>query len=216
MGQPRSTGRIPRFGLPGASICLSLLVFLFAPTVPLSAQARLRFDTVVVDAGHGGHDRGGIPGQRIPEKVVALDTAVRLAAILRQKGLKVVMTRSSDVFIPLSTRTAIANRQRNAIFVSVHYNSAKRVGAMGLETFYYTSRSRELAVHIQRQMMRRFRTENRGVKQRGFYVLRNTRIPAVLVECGFLTNPTEGKRALSPQYRQAMAEAIAAGIVATR
>ncbi|MFQ3577510.1 MAG: N-acetylmuramoyl-L-alanine amidase [Verrucomicrobiia bacterium] len=216
MAQPRSCGRTTCFSYRASPLLLGLLLVILACVTPLSAQTRLRFNTVVVDAGHGGHDRGGIPGQRVPEKVVALDTAVRLAALLRQKGLKVVMTRTSDVFVPLSTRTAIANRQRSAILVSVHYNSARRVGAMGLETFYYKNHSRALAMNIQRQMMRRFRTENRGVKQRGFYILRNTRIPAVLVECGFLTNPTEGKRAMSPQYRQIMAEAIAAGILATR
>src|SRR6266487_5632709 len=76
--------------------------------------------TVVIDAGHGGHDRGGIPGQRVAEKVVTLDVAQRLRNVLEASGYRVVMTRDSDVFVPLGTRVAIANSYRNAIFVCVH------------------------------------------------------------------------------------------------
>lgn len=169
--------------------------------------------TVVIDAGHGGHDRGGVPGQRLPEKDFTLDVAQRLEKVLRSAGYKTVMTRSRDVFVPLGTRVAIANRYRSAIFVSVHFNSAQRVGARGFETFYYGgSTSYALAAQIQRNLLRTTRTENRGVKRRGFYVLRNTRIPAVLAECGFLTNPTDGRLAQSRAYRQELAEAIASAI----
>jgi N-acetylmuramoyl-L-alanine amidase len=88
--------------------------------------------TVVIDAGHGGYDRGGIPGQRVSEKDMTLDVARRLRSVLQASGYRVVMTRDSDVFVPLGTRTAIANSQRNAIFVSVHFNSATRKGASGI------------------------------------------------------------------------------------
>jgi N-acetylmuramoyl-L-alanine amidase len=96
--------------------------------LPLSSQAA-PFSTVVVDAGHGGHDRGGIPSNLLPEKGVALDTAKRLKSYLQDAGLRVVMTRSTDDFVTLSQRVAISNAQKNAIFVSVHYNSAPRRGA---------------------------------------------------------------------------------------
>ena len=78
--------------------------------------------TVVIDAGHGGYDRGGIPGQRVSEKDMTLDVARRLKSVLAASGYRVVMTRDSDVFVPLGTRCAIANSNRNAIFVSVHFN----------------------------------------------------------------------------------------------
>ena len=94
--------------------------------------------TVVIDAGHGGFDRGGIPGQRVSEKDMTLDVARRLKSVLEASGYRVVMTRDSDVFVPLGTRTAIANSNRNAIFVSVHFNSATRSGASGIETYFYS------------------------------------------------------------------------------
>ncbi len=176
----------------------------------------MRFDTVVIDPGHGGHDRGGVPGQRISEKALTLDTSIRLARILKEAGLKIVMTRTRDVFVSLPERSRLANKFRSAIFVSVHYNSAPRVGAAGLETYYYGSSAAALAARIQYRIVRKLRSEDRGVKRRGFYVLRNTKIPAVLVECGFLTNPSEGKRALTTKYRDDIAREIATAILSMR
>ena len=145
--------------------------------------------TVVIDAGHGGFDRGGIPGQRVAEKGMTLDVAQRLATRLRSAGYKVVMTRNSDVFVTLGDRVRIANSYRDAIFVCVHFNSATRAGANGIETYYYSSQSAQLAANIHRQVVGGTTTENRGIRRRGYFVLRRTTIPAVLVECGFLTNP---------------------------
>lgn len=168
--------------------------------------------TVVIDAGHGGYDRGGVPGQRISEKDKTLDVAQRLKRILIGNGYRVIMTRDSDVFIPLGTRTSIANAYRNAIFVSIHFNCAPRSGANGIETYYYRSDSAALAASIHRNVMASAPSENRGIRRRGFFVLRRTAIPSVLVECGFLTNPTEGGLALTSDYRQRLAEQIARGI----
>jgi len=168
--------------------------------------------TIVIDAGHGGHDRGGVPGQRISEKDKTLDVALRLSSILQADGYRVIMTRDSDVFIPLGTRVAIANSYRGATFISIHFNCAPRVGANGIETYYYRSDSASLAASIHRNVVSSAPSENRGIRRRGFYVLRRTSIPSVLVECGFLTNPTEGRLALSGDYRQRLAEQIARGI----
>jgi N-acetylmuramoyl-L-alanine amidase len=168
--------------------------------------------TVVIDAGHGGHDRGGIPGQRVSEKAMTLDVAQRLGKVLEASGYRVVMTRNSDVFVPLGTRCAIANSYRNAIFVSVHFNSAKRRGASGIETYFYGRDSLALASAIHHYVSGTAPSENRGVRRRGYYVLRRTSIPAVLVECGFLTNPSEAAYAENASYRQKLAEAIAAGV----
>jgi N-acetylmuramoyl-L-alanine amidase len=167
---------------------------------------------VVIDAGHGGHDRGGIPGQRVSEKEMTLDVARRLRSVLAASGYRVVMTRDSDVFVPLGTRSAIANSYRNAIFVSVHFNSATRRGASGIETYFYGRDSLALASAIHHYVAGGAPSENRGVRRRGYYVLRRTNIPAVLVECGFLTNPTEAAYAQNASYRQKLAEAIAAGV----
>ena len=168
--------------------------------------------TVVIDAGHGGHDRGGIPGQTIAEKVMTLDVAQRLRNVLSASGYRVVMTRDSDVFVPLPTRVSIANSYRNAIFVCIHFNATQRAGAGGIETYFYSRESLPLASAIHYYVTGGAPSANRGVRRRGYYVLRRTSIPAVLVECGFLTNPTEAAYAQSVSYRQKLAEEIAAGI----
>jgi N-acetylmuramoyl-L-alanine amidase len=168
--------------------------------------------TVVIDAGHGGYDRGGIPGQRVSEKDMTLDVARRLRNVLAASGYRVVMTRDSDVFVPLGTRTAIANSNRNAIFVSVHFNSAPRSSAGGIETYFYNRDSLSLASAIHHYVAGGAPSENRGVRRRGYFVLRRTNIPAVLVECGFLTSPTEAAYVQNASYRQKLAEEIAAGV----
>jgi N-acetylmuramoyl-L-alanine amidase len=171
------------------------------------------FSTVVIDAGHGGFDRGGIPSNIIPEKGVALDVARRLRAHLANAGFRTVMTRSSDTFVTLGRRVSIANAQRRAIFVSVHFNSARRAGANGIETFYGSARSKDLARVIQRNAMKTTSGENRGVKRAKYYVLRNSRNPAVLIECGFLTNRQDARRASSSEYRDRLARQIAKAII---
>jgi len=168
--------------------------------------------TVVIDAGHGGYDRGGIPGQRVSEKDMTLDVARRLKSVLAASGYRVVMTRDSDVFVPLGTRCAIANSNRDAIFVSVHFNSATRRGASGIETYFYNRDSLSLASAIHHYVAGGAPSSNRGVRRRGYYVLRRTNMPAVLVECGFLTNPIEAGYAQNASYRQKLAEEIAAGV----
>jgi N-acetylmuramoyl-L-alanine amidase len=168
--------------------------------------------TVVIDAGHGGFDRGGVPGQRIAEKDKTLDVALRLRRILLADGYNVIMTRDRDVFVPLGTRVAIANSYRNATFISIHFNCSTRGGANGIETYYYRGDSAGLAASIHRNVVAGAPTENRGIRRRGFFVLRRTAIPSVLVECGFLTNPTEGRLAQTDSYRQQLAEQIARGI----
>jgi N-acetylmuramoyl-L-alanine amidase len=176
--------------------------------VPASAVG-----TVVIDAGHGGHDRGGGPGQRIPEKPYTLDVAQRLRRILSSSGYRTIMTRDGDYFVPLGERCGIGNRQSNAIFVSIHFNSAPRLGADGIETYYYSSRSGKLAAAVHREVVRVAGTEDRHVRRRGFYVIRRTRIPSILCELGFLTNAAESRRITSSaSYRQQLAEAIARGI----
>ena len=202
--------------MPGNScqLCLAIAVLSIAGlTCATSASAASGSSTtVVIDAGHGGHDRGGIPGQRIAEKEMTLDVAQRLKKILAGDGYRVVMTRENDVFVPLGTRAAIANSYRNAIFVCVHFNSAPRAGADGIETYFYGRDSLPLASAVHHFVAGGAPSPNRGVRRRGYYVLRKARVPAVLVECGFLTNPNEAAYISKSSYRQKLAEEIAAGI----
>ena len=173
----------------------------------------MAFHTVVIDAGHGGHDRGGVPGQQASEKTLALDVALRVAEKMKASGVKVVMTRSDDTFISLDRRTAIGNAQASGtLFVSIHFNSAWRRGANGFETFYHLEKAAPVAARINRELEKVRQGEKRGAKQRGFYVLRKSRHAAVLVECGFLTNPAEAALCLQPSYREKLAEAIVKGI----
>jgi N-acetylmuramoyl-L-alanine amidase len=195
---------------------LRAVTIALATAAAAEVRAENSFSTVVIDPGHGGSDRGGIRDQRVPEKTVALDTALRLQKILQRAGLRTVMTRSTDVFVPLAVRSAIANSERDAVFVSIHYNASPRSSAHGIETYSENNRGAALAARIQRQLITRVSTENRGVRSAEYYVLRKCRLPAVLVECGFLTNPSEAQLALTAAYRQQVAEQIAAGITEQR
>src|ERR1043166_8576424 len=192
-------------------VCCSLATEAFARIAPTS-DPNSSSTIVVIDAGHGGHDLGGIPGQVVAEKTMTLDVAKRLQAALNANGYRTIMTRESDVFVPLATRVAMANAYRNAIFVCIHFNSARRSGASGIETYFYSSRSLALASAIHYCLSHASPSSNRGVRRRGYYVLRRTTVPAVLVECGFLTNPTQEQYAQSANYRQMLAEQIARGI----
>jgi N-acetylmuramoyl-L-alanine amidase len=179
-----------------------------APLVP--------FSTVVIDAGHGGVDPGGIRQNLVAEKTVALDVAKRLEAKLRRSGLKTVMTRADDRFIPLDTRVAIANSYRDAIMMSIHFNSSPRSWPRGVETYYAAPTEAALASRIQRNLASTTTGVNRGVKRAGFRVLRNTKMRAVLAECGFLTNPQDAALASNARYREQLADQIAKAIVEER
>jgi N-acetylmuramoyl-L-alanine amidase len=126
------------------------------------------------------------------------------------------MTRSSDVFVPLDERAAISNSQKNAIFVSVHFNDSRRRGIHGFETYYHSPTARELAYRIQQHLVTMRGASDRGVKTANFRVLRKALYPAVLVECGFLSNRSEGAAAQSASYRDELADKIAEAIVDER
>ena len=171
------------------------------------------FTTVVVDAGHGGKDSGAYRRYGPPEKIVALDVARRLDRKLRESQINTVMTRSSDVFIPLDERVAIENRQQNAIFVSIHFNDSRRRAINGFETYYHSRNSADLAQRIQQKLLTIPRSINRGVHVANFRVLRKATYPAVLVECGFLSNRKDGRQARDSDYREMLADRIAIAIV---
>jgi N-acetylmuramoyl-L-alanine amidase len=174
------------------------------------------FSTVVVDAGHGGKDSGAFRRYGPPEKLVTLDVAQRLNRKLRESQLKTVMTRSSDVFIELDDRVAIENAQKNAIFISIHFNDSRRRGIRGFETYYHSGASFDLANRIQQKLMTIPNSTNGGVHTANFRVLRNATCPSVLVECGYLSNRNEGNKARDWEYRELLADRIAEAIVEQR
>jgi N-acetylmuramoyl-L-alanine amidase len=194
------------------SLVRSLRGWLWASLLTITSLARA-FDTVVLDAGHGDFDRGAAIGY-VYEKHLALDTARRVEQILKKAGLKVIMTRSRDVFIPLPGRASVGNRYGNAIFVSIHYNYNRGGSGAGVESYYYHSKGYTLAAYIQAYLVQRTSMTNRGVKHASFHVIRETtRNPAVLIECGFVSNSTERARMMTGEFRNRIAEGIAQGIV---
>jgi N-acetylmuramoyl-L-alanine amidase len=192
--------------------------------------------TVVIDAGHGGHDRGAtsVYGD---EKNFALDTSLRLRELLLRRGLRVQMTRQTDEFIPLEQRAAIANQYRDGMFVCIHFNAGSESGT-GIETYTLAPRfvpstgddspsasymipcagnvndpeNMALATAMHASLLNRLPMVDRGIKRARFCVLRLTTIPAVLIEGGFVSNVQEAGRIATPAYRQAEAEAIAGAI----
>lgn len=192
------------------SSLIKLLAFTALGVIGTVANAA-NFRTVVIDAGHGGHDNGGQWG-RVYEKHLALDTAARLETQLKSMGYNTVMTRRSDYFISLPQRVSMANRQRNAIFVSLHYNYTWKQQVSGLETFYHSAQSKRLAQCVQQGIQKRVRVVDRGAKFARYYVIRNTTIPAILVEGGFVSCASERNRLKSGYYRDSIARGIAEGI----
>ena len=174
------------------------------------------FTTVVVDAGHGGKDNGAYRRYGPPEKNANLDVAMRLARKLRESNFRVVTTRSTDVFIPLEERAAIGRAQKNSIFVSVHFNDTRRRGIHGFEVYYHSPAAYPLAQRVMNHLLTIRGAVNRGVHHANFRVLRKAAYPAVLVECGFLSNRTEGSEAASGSYRDLLASKIANAITEER
>jgi N-acetylmuramoyl-L-alanine amidase len=174
------------------------------------------FTTVVVDAGHGGKDSGAYRRSGPPEKMVALDVAQRLERKLRESQVKTVMTRNSDVFIPLNDRVAMENKQKNAVFVSIHFNDSRKRKTRGFETSYHSGASFDMANRIQQKLMTIPNSANGGVHTADFRVLRLANCPAVLVECGYLSNRSEGSQARDWEYRELLADRIAEAIVEQR
>ena len=169
--------------------------------------------TVIIDPGHGGKDKGAY-WYGISEKTLTLDVAKKVEALLRSKGIKVLMTRKSDQYVSIQDRASIANNHSDAIFVSIHFNAHNNSSVKGIETFYLSSKGKKLASSIQSRLARRINTRNRGSKKYHYAVLRKTRGVAALVECGFISNRWEGNRCASNWYKEILAQEITDGITA--
>ena len=170
------------------------------------------FNVIVIDPGHGSHDLGA-SDSLVYEKHINLDVARRLDRTLRELGYKTVLTRTGDTFLPLDARAAMANRYRNAVFVSIHFNSSYKNKVSGIETYYRSSQSKPFADLVQREMIRNIGAVDRGVKTANFVVIKKTHHPAILVEGGFVSNAKERSAMTDPRYRQAVADSIARGII---
>ena len=173
--------------------------------------------TVVIDPGHGGLDPGAIGIGGIRETDVVLEVSKLVEKLLSDKGVKVRLTRKNEVDLDLPPRVSYANNTDADIFVSIHANASrgKRRDINGLETFYFKGwRGRLLAKRIQKQILRVSPgSPDRGVKQGRFYVIKNTRMPAVLVEIGFLTGRLDARRLEKTAHRKRLAYAITKGIL---
>jgi N-acetylmuramoyl-L-alanine amidase len=220
---------------------LQLLSPISRPQIDIRAPATGgSFALVVLDPGHGGQDSGTMKAGLL-EKELALDVAHRVERLLQLQSVATVLTRTGDTYVSLADRAAIANAQRNCVFISIHFDDAARPAATGVETFYAahqisnTTRvaswlpflrrtslesanveSQSLAAFIQEALVTHTQAVNRGTTPQQFFVIANVRHPAVLVEGGFLTNADEMNKLATGDYREQIAAAISDGVMRYR
>lgn len=185
-------------------------------TTPVtSAEYNVPEFCVVIDAGHGGSDGGTVSGEVI-EKDINLSVALKLKAILEDNNIEVVLTRSSDENISLAQRTCVANESNADFFISLHCNYYEDDAQIaGLECYYSSPEAKESKVYAESIINAVSQSDDikaRDAKTEGYYVLRNTQMPAVLVEMGFLSNYSERKKLLSDDYQEILSQRIAEGI----
>ena len=192
-------------------------------TKPWSVKKGRGYPIIVIDAGHGGHDQGTQSQMyKYQEKHLTLATAMMVKDHLENLGYKVVMTRRRDIFIPLENRAKAANKPRNTLFVSIHFNAAANRKAEGVEVFFYqendsgdkerSKASKRLANSVLNDIIKSTHAPSRGIKKGNFHVIRKTTIPSILVEGGFLTNKNEMIKLKDPKYLNRIAWGVAKGI----
>ena len=180
---------------------------------PQPSQERV---VVAIDPGHGGRDPGAVGIGGLQEKQVIFPIAQQVAAILREQGVEVVMTRNSDIELDLDPRVQIAERASADLFVSIHANAINlsRPDVNGLETYYYSNAGASFARTVHDVVLNTMGMSDRRVRQARFYVLRRTSMPAILIEVGFVTGAEDIHNLRDPEWRSRMADAIARGILA--
>ncbi|AXF57507.1 N-acetylmuramoyl-L-alanine amidase family protein [Salicibibacter kimchii] len=177
------------------------------------ADANVSGETIVIDAGHGGHDSGAY-ANGLYEKELVYDVAHRTEQRLSEVGAEVIMTREGDSFVELIDRANIANDSGADSFVSIHANAHSDPGVSGTETFHHPSDNdgETLASDLQDNMVEEFGSNDRGVKSGDFSVLRNTDMPAALAELGFVTNKGEAETMKTDHFRNKAANALYQGL----
>lgn len=210
---------------------------------PASYVDHDKIRTICLDPGHGGKDTGNRVRRFYwhDEKTYTLDLALELRKQLEKAGFKVVLTRHKDVYVGLSERAAIANKSGADLFISLHFNATRtdKNAVQGIETYcitpvgaassnaqgrgsdhsatignIYERRSLLFAYQMQKSLVHHLSANDRDVRRARFEVLRDTRMPAILIEGGYMTNPSEGRKIFSSSYRERMAAAIVDGIQA--
>jgi N-acetylmuramoyl-L-alanine amidase len=189
------------------------------PSAPITgADSRLSGQMIILDPGHGGSDPGAI-GFGLQEKDVVLKTGLKVQNLLKQTPFNVKMTRSTDTFITLGNRAAFAKRNNGDVFVSIHANAATP-SATGTETYYSAAAnsqnaadSKLLATKIHNRMIESWDLRDRGVKQYGYYVLKNNTVPSALLELGFISNKSDNNKLKSDYWLNSMSKAIYYGIL---
>ena len=172
----------------------------------------LKNKKIVIDPGHGGKDNGTTGYNGTLEKRITLETAINLYHKLKEAGADVILTRTQDRFISLPFRTNIADIQNADAFISIHYDSIKDPGVRGLSTFFYHPWQRKLAINIHSALIDQTNMEDRGARLRDYYVIRENNRNAVLIELGFLSNPSEELLVTSDQYQDSAATGIYEGL----
>ena len=183
----------------------------------------LKGKVITLDAGHGGSDSGAVGSNQTQEKTITLAVSQKMQKLLEKAGAKVVMTRTTDVDVygpnasakeELQARTTIGNANKADVFVSVHINAFTNPVVGGIATYYYekTGYDTMLAQNIQDNLAKIDGFQDRRINAAGFYVIKRTEMPAVLVELGFISNPDEEKMLNTPQMQQQMAQSIVQGL----
>lgn len=169
---------------------------------------------VCLDPGHSGSDPGAIGPTGVQEKVVALAVAAEVRRQLLRAGCEVFMTRNSDIDVSLAARSREANELEANVFVSIHANAHSDKQANGTETYHYpgSEAGKALAGAIQHALVAQLKRRDRGVRNANFAVLRETNMPAALVEIAFISNYEEEGMLESPAFQAKAARAIATGI----
>jgi N-acetylmuramoyl-L-alanine amidase len=168
---------------------------------------------IVIDPGHGGRDPGYVGRSGIMEKALTYKIALNLKKLLDAAGAKTIFTRTGDVEIKNRNIVRLANAKNADMFIAIHLNSFTTPRINGCETFYFTPKSRNFANTMQKNLSRTIKMRSRGVKRETYYTIHHTRMPAILVETGYLTNPTDEKKILTLEFRRQIALGIYKGIV---
>lgn len=189
-----------------------LVIDLNAATDPVPAPGTNGKKLVVIDAGHGDHDPGAIGVTKKREKDFNLALALKVQKLLaNEKNIQVVMTRTTDTFLQLKERAKIANSLKADVFISIHANSGPST-ATGTETYYYHESDKALANALHKEIVKAMGLKDRGVRYGNFHVIRETTMPAALLEVGFLSNKNDEKKLFDSATQDRVAQAIVRGI----
>ncbi|MFZ0564792.1 MAG: N-acetylmuramoyl-L-alanine amidase [Chlamydiales bacterium] len=185
------------------------------PDSTVQAERKIfhRPEIIAIDAGHGGKDPGASSQEkRYEEKELTLSTAYLVRDYLTRLGYRTLLTRSQDSYVSLDSRADAANTLHADLFVSIHYNYSSNKEAQGIEIYYKKIGSKKLGDDVLKKIIHHTKASSRGVKKGDFAVIRETKMPAILIEGGFLSNPEERKKLKDPKYLEEIAQGIAEGI----